>query len=55
MLSFQDLDETSSHSGAYSGFRPGGRLKILPVGQKKFWVSPPLEQLEPPPKLLKLT
>ena len=42
-------------SEAYSGFCPGGGLKILPGGQKYFWVSPPLEQFEPPPELLKLT
>ena len=40
---------------AYTGCCPGGGLKILPEGQKIFWVSPPLEKFEPPPELLKLT
>ena len=48
MLSFQDLDETSSHSGAYSGFCPGGGLKFRPKGKNFFGLAPPGTIRAPP-------
>ena len=55
MIVLYDKVSSIKGPGAYSGFCPGGGLKMLPEGQKNFWVSPPLEQFEPPPELLKLT